>query len=121
MKKLITTIILCSVTLVINAQKVTSPNGNLSAKTIDQKLVINYKNQQVLELADISFSKLNFVKKVKADYQMLEGKRLHCTNNANEYQAAIGPNAKIVMRLYNNGIAFRYEYTNLRNSKVPTE
>ena len=121
MKKLISTIILCSVALVINAQKVTSPNGNLSAKTIENNLVINYKNQQVLELADIPFSKLDFVRKVKDDYQMLEGKRLHCTNEAHEYQASIGPDAKIVMRLYNDGIAFRYEYTNLQDSQAPAE
>ncbi len=121
MKKLIATIFLCGVTLVMNAQKVSSPNGNLSAKIIDKKLVINYKKQQVLELANIEYANLKFAKNVKDDYLMLEGKRLHCTNKANEYQASIGPNAKIVMRFYNDGIAFRYEYTNLQNSKIPEE
>ena len=121
MKKLIATIFLCGVTLVMNAQKVSSPNGSLSAKIIDKKLVINYKKQQVLELANIEYANLKFAKKVKDDYLMLEGKRLHCINKANEYQASIGPNAKIVMRFYNDGIAFRYEYTNLQNSKVPAE
>ena len=121
MKRLLSTIFLCGVALVINAQKVTSPNGKLSAKNIDKKLVINYKKLQVLELADIPFGQLDFVRKVKADYQMLEGKRLHCVNVANEYQAAIGPNAKVVMRLYNDGIAFRYEYTGLQNQKHPEE
>jgi hypothetical protein len=121
MKRLLSTIFLCGVALVINAQKVASPNGKLMAKTIDNKLVVNYKKQQVLELADIPFGKLDFVKKVKDDYQMLEGKRLHCINEANEYQASIGPNAKVVMRLYNDGIAFRYEYTNLQKVKVPAE
>ena len=121
MKRLLSAIFLCGVALVIYAQKVTSPNGKLMAQTIDKKLVINYKKQQVLELADIPFTKLDFVKKVKDDYQMLEGKRLHCTNQANEYQASIGPNAKMVMRLYNDGIAFRYEYTNLQNTQAPAE
>ena len=121
MKKLISTICFCGAALAINAQTVTSPNGRLSAETIDQKLVINYKQQQVLELTDIAFSQLQFVRNVKDDYQMLEGKRLHCTNEANEYQAPIGNDAKIVMRLYNDGIAFRYEYTNLQDSKVPAE
>ena len=72
MKKLISTIILCSVAFVVNAQKVTSPNGNLSANTNGKNLVINYKKQQVLELTDIEFTKLDFVRKVKDDYQMLE-------------------------------------------------
>ena len=121
MNRLISTIALCAVSLVVSAQKVASPNGNLKAATTDQKLVISYKNQKALEMADIAFSKLSFVRKVKNDYQMLEGKRLHCTNEANEYQAPIGSNAKIVMRLYNDGIAFRYEYTGLQNSKVPEE
>ena len=121
MNRLISTIALCAVSLVVSAQKVASPNGNLKAATTDQKLVISYKNQKALEMADIAFSKLTFVRKVKNDYQMLEGKRLHCTNEANEYQASIGGNAKIVMRLYNDGIAFRYEYTGLQNSKVPEE
>ena len=113
-----------AMTVGVSAQQKTeqsSPNGSLSTKIIEKKLVINYKKQPVLELADIQFSKLQYVRKVKDDYQMLEGKRLHCTNEANEYQAPIGKNAKIVMRLYNDGIAFRYEYTDLQNSKVPEE
>ena len=117
MKQLILTIILFSVALAINAQKVASPNGKLSAKLNGKSLIINYDKQKVIELADISFDKLRFTRQVKDDYQMLEGKRLHCTNEANEYQAPIGSNAKIVMKLYNDGIAFRYEYIKLENQK----
>ena len=121
MKQLILTIILFSVALAINAQKVASPNGKLSAKLNGKSLVINYDKQKVIELADISFDKLRFTRQVKDDYQMLEGKRLHCTNEANEYQAPIGSNAKIVIRLYNDGVAFRYEYIKLENQKQPEE
>ena len=121
MKQLILTIVLFSVALAINAQKVASPNGKLSAKINGKSLVINYDKQKVIELADISFDKLRFTRQVKDDYQMLEGKRLHCTNEANEYQAPIGSNAKIVMRLYNDGVAFRYEYIKLENQKQPEE
>ena len=121
MKKKISTIILCGVVLAMNAQDVTSPNGKLSVTTADNKLVISYDKQKALELADIPFSKLELANKVKTDYKMLEGKRLHCTNEANEYQASIGKDAKIVMRLYNDGIAFRYEYSNLQNQKHPEE
>ena len=121
MKQLILTIILFSVALAINAQKVASPNGKLSAKLNGKSLIINYDKQKVIELADISFDKLRFTRQVKDDYQMLEGKRLHCTNEANEYQAPIGSNAKIVIRLYNDGIAFRYEYIKLENQKQPEE
>ena len=121
MKQLILTIVLFSVALAINAQKVASPNGKLSAKLNGKSLIINYDKQKVIELADISFDKLRFTRQVKDDYQMLEGKRLHCTNEANEYQAPIGSNAKIVIRLYNDGIAFRYEYIKLENQKQPEE
>ena len=117
------TVVLCGVALVVNAQEVTSPNGKLSAKNVGNKFVICYEKQKVLELADVPFGKLKFVRKVKADYQMLEGKRLHCTNRANEYSAPLNGNAaaKVVMRLYNDGVAFRYEYSNLQNSKAPAE
>ena len=121
MKKLISTVILCGAALTVNAQQITSPNGLLSAKIIDQELVINYDQQKVFELADIAFDNLEFVRQVNDDYQMLEGKRLHCTNEVNEYQAPIGPNAQMVMRLYNDGIAFRYEYTGLQQQKQPEE
>ena len=121
MKKLISTMILCGLALVANAQKVASPNGKLSASTDNRQIVVSYGKQQVLKLADTPFDKLTFVRKIKDDYQMLEGKRLHCINEANEYEAPIGSNARVVMRLYNDGIAFRYEYTGLQDSKVPEE
>lgn len=122
MKSLLFTTIFCCVTLAVNAQKMTSPNGKLSAKTINQKLVVNYGKQKALELVlDQNAGEWQFVRKVNDDYQMLEGKRLHCINNANEYQTAVGKESRIVMRLYNDGIAFRYEYSNLKNQKHPDE
>ena len=116
-------------TLVMHAYAYTSPNKKIVAQTMpkDKKLVVSYtaeknaKQQKVLELADIQFEELTFVRKVYDDYQMLEGKRLHCINEANEYEASIGNNAKIVVRLYNDGMAFRYEYSNLQNEKHPEE
>ena len=122
MKSLLFTTFFCCVTLAVNAQKMTSPNGKLSAKTINQKLVVNYGKQKALELVlDQNAGGWQFVRKVNDDYQMLEGKRLHCINNANEYQTAVGKESRIVMRLYNDGIAFRYEYSNLKNQKHPDE
>ena len=124
MKSLYLSIVfLCSVSLSVNAQEAKSPNGKLTAKTIGNKLIISYEKMQVLELADIPFEKLDFVRKVEDDYRMLEGKRLHCTNKANEYSSPLRNFAvsKIVMRLYNDGIAFRYEYSHLRDNKVPSE
>ena len=112
---------MCGVVMGLYAQKIVSPNGKLSVKISDNKLLVNYKKDKVLELADIQFENLSFTRKLKENYEMVSGKRLHCTNEANEYEGAIGQDAKIVMRLYNDGIAFRYEYTNLRNQKHPEE
>ena len=40
---------------------------------------------------------------------MLTGKRLACTNEANEYVAMLAQDGRMVLRVYNDGIAFRYE------------
>ena len=56
MNRLFSTIALCAVSLVVSAQKVASPNGNLKAATTDQKLVISYKNQKALDPQDLSVS-----------------------------------------------------------------
>ncbi len=121
MKRLFSTLLLLGAALQLIAAPATSPNGKLTATAENDKLVLRFEEQPVLELADIPFDELTFVRTVAADYRMLEGKRLHCTNEANEYQAPVGKYARIVMRLYNDGVAFRYEYTNLHNSKVPAE
>ena len=121
MKKLFFSILLSCLTLAANAQDAVSPNGKLSAGIDGGKLVISYIGSKALEMDSIAFSRLDFVRKVKDDYRMLEGKRLHCTNEANEYAAPIGRNARIVLRIYDDGIAFRYEYTGLKDSKVPAE
>ena len=121
MKTLISTMMLCGIALITNAQSVTSPNGKLSVRKADKGLVVNYKKQKVLELTDMTVGQLEFKRQLKDDYQMLSGKRRHCTNEAREYEAAIGPNGKMVVRLYNDGMAFRYEYENLNNQKHPDE
>lgn len=121
MKRILSFIFMLCAVLTMNAQSVVSPDGRLSATVSDHQLVVSYENQKALELADVPFSELTFVRKVKEDYRMLEGKRLHCTNEANEYQAPVGKDAKMVLRLYNDGVAFRYEYTGLQGQKQPQE
>ena len=72
------------------AQKVASPNGKLSLETVGEGLRLSYQNQLVLDIPEVGYEgqtakpALRFVQKVKADYQMLAGKRLHATNEANE-------------------------------------
>ena len=109
------------------AQKVTSPNGKLSIETKGQQLFIDYGQQKVLELTDFPFGDASasfhwsYVRNIKEDYQMLTGKRLHCTNEANEYQTALSKHVRLVLRLYNDGVAFRYEYTDIPDGNLPPE
>jgi len=88
------------------AGKVASPNGKLMAVTNGKTLTINYNNKQVLDVVDAvaDGQSLVFVRKVKDDYQMVAGKCSHCVNQANEYRCG-----NMVLRMYNDGIAFRYE------------
>ena len=97
----------------------TSPDGHLAVRGIDNRLTISYKGRQILEMntsgeADKIGSQLP--KAITADYTMLTGKRHHCTNEANEYRSG-----HLVLRVYNNGIALRYEYTGLNDAQQPEE
>ena len=103
------------------AQKVQSPNGKLSLTVAGSEMTVHYEKQQVLtfqvgmETAALD-TKMQFVRKIKEDYTMLSGKRQHCTNTANEYRMGA-----LVVRLYNDGIAFRYELKGLQDTALPKE
>ena len=93
-----------------------SPNGRLTVTASGRQLTVCYQQQPVLEIeTPVRLSQLKKSKPVaiEADYQMVAGKRLHCTNQANEYRIpAKSPNARnacLVMRLYNDGVALRFE------------
>ena len=105
------------------AGQVKSPNGKLTAEANGQKLELSFDKRHVMEIDKIlaEGASLKFLRPVKANYRMLAGKRLHCTNEANEYEALAGEGARLVLRLYNNGIAFRYEYDGLQAGQVPKE
>ena len=121
MKRLLFSVILCCAALAAGARKAASPNGKLTVRACGGQLVVCHEKKQVLALAEAPGGELRFVGKVKDDYRMLTGKRLHCMNEANEYEASIGPDARMTVRLYNDGIAFRYEYLNLHGQKHPEE
>lgn len=91
-------------TTVVAAPKVSSPNGKLTADVQDNQLVISYNGQQALAMTvqGIAGQTMIGTGAVKADYQMLAGKKRHCTNEANEYQCG-----DVTLRMYNDGIAVR--------------
>ena len=103
-------------TLSAGAWRAVSPNGKISLELKEGKYAVSYGKQQVLLIDAPNADTPIGPSRIKADYQMLIGKRLHCTNEANEYRMG-----NLVMRLYNDGLAFRYEYKGLQNVKAPTE
>ena len=101
-----------------------SPNGVLSLEQKGNGYVLNYKGQQVLNVSQVgittstvgeglTFQRMVKRGKVKADYLMKEGKRLHPRNVANEYVCEYadqnGKPVHLVFRLYNDGVAFSPE------------
>ena len=87
------------------AAPMTSPNGKITVTVDGHALKVCYEKQQVLDIAEAGVdatAAVMLTQRIKTDYQMLTGKRSHCTNEANEYQ--IG---STVLRVYNDGIALR--------------
>lgn len=96
-----------------------SPNGKLTVEPRQQTLVVRYQQQQVLEVetgVDVTRLGQSKAKHIAADYQMLAGKKSRCTNEANEYRCGA-----LALRLYNDGIALRYEYQGLKDTTIPEE
>ena len=127
MRNVIATLLLALSVTAVQAKALVSPNEKLSVQVKGKGLVVNYNRQSLLEIPSVGYQntgkkpKFSFVRTVSDDYQMLAGKRLHCTNEAKEYQAPLGKNLRMVLRIYNDGIAFRYEFDNLSNDTIPEE
>lgn len=60
---------------------------------------------------------------VKSDYVMLTGKRRHCSAQGMEYRLDCSGDGsrRLVMRVYDDGVAFRYEIDNLGGAAVDGE
>ena len=127
MKKNIISIILCLAAVSVSAQQPVSPNGKISVQNSAHGISVNYQQNQVLNIPVLGYErfktgrlKWKFAGMVNADYQMIAGKKSHCTNEANEYKTQLSGNLQMVLRLYNDGVAFRYELSGLRG-KLPKE
>ena len=116
--------------------KATSPDGRLVLELNNGQFRLSHSSQTVLEIPavgvtttnygnNLQFQKAKVNKAVKVDYQMLAGKRLHCQNSANEYtfiyKDAAGKPIHLVARLFNDGLAFRYELTDLHEEHLVAE
>ncbi|MBO4843480.1 MAG: glycoside hydrolase family 97 catalytic domain-containing protein [Bacteroidales bacterium] len=102
-----------------------SPDGSLSLNVDSQTLAVSYKGAEVFSeihlglIAEnanyddgLKLKSVSGAKKVSESYDMLTGKRSHCSNEANEvtlsYKTPKGDKFKVLVRLYNDGLAFRY-------------
>ena len=109
-------------------QVAVSPDGKITVYAEAGKYFVKYLDNDALTIAKIGYdslsakTELKFAQAVTADYTMLMGKRSHCTNQANEYTAALDKNTNLIFRVYNNGIAFRYHFHDVAEPKtIPTE
>ena len=106
-----------------------SPNGKISMETDGINACIMYEGTKVLDISDLGmtttstgkglvFQGINKNGKIVEEYGMTGGKELLCGNEANEYvlsyKDAEGKPFKAVFRLYNDGVAFRYELSGLQ-------
>ena len=119
----------------------TSPNGLLTLETTNEGsgMTLCYQQKPLLCIPQVGIERgeereesgarrvergerqLKFVRTLQTDYQMLAGKRLRCTNKANEYVMELSEHVKMVVRLYNDGLAFRYELSGLAGERAPRE
>lgn len=130
----------------ITAAQVSSPNGKVVWDELSNEgrisgFAVKYNNgTNATELMRIpSFGlltkdgggkELHLVSKTEPshitdDYTMIGGKRLHCSNEANEvtylFTDNIGRSQKLVVRAYNDGIAFRYVIDSLMHTRITEE
>ena len=122
MRSVVATLLCLLSPLFATAQQIASPNGRISAQTEGGRLVVTCEGKQALLLEDLPFTNqaFTFVRDVRDDYQMLTGKRLVCSNEAKEYTAPLEGGTTMVLRLYNDGIAFRYDHTGMWKGDDPT-
>ena len=127
MRRMFVVIALACLTLQASAQQMASPNGRITANLNNGGLTVSFNQKQVLDIPVVGFEGMTtpqpfcFRRHFKEEYTMLGGKRLQCGNEANEYVSALGQDVRMIVRFYNDGIAFRYEFANLKDAILPKE
>jgi hypothetical protein len=128
---------------VVSAATVYSPNGHLGLNygQNDGELQLVYRDNNtttdILKIINIGIvtdsgtfkfaedAKLAIGEPVKVDYDMIAGKRSHCSNEYIEYtftnSTSINSDLRLVCRLYDDGLTFRYEMDNLPGISITDE
>jgi hypothetical protein len=114
-----------------------SPNKRLTISMIHEGFSINYMdkpvtvckvlgvitqhNQQPNKGGDNQIPVLKERKDIHVHYQMLTGKKQMCDNEAHEAVYAISSQIRLRLRAYNDGVAFRYELSGLKDDQMKDE
>ena len=126
MRITLTALLLAIAMQMVQGQSI-SPNGQMAVEPDGMGMRLTYRQNMVLQITNVGYSGnntapvLKYVADVEDDYRMVAGKRLHCTNHAKEYHASLDDSVKLVLRVYNDGIAFRYERQCDEGAQVPEE
>lgn len=106
-------------------KSVTSPDGSLVVGIDNQTLTVTYNGVSAFDQirlglitqnsdldSGLKIRKVSRKTRISDSYDMLAGKRLHCSNQAYEktitFQNPQGEDLKVIVRAYDDGVAFRY-------------
>ena len=100
----------------------TSPDKRIEVKRVDTGFEVFHEGKQVLSMKGkptpappegrgsmLRLGEGSGPRHLHVSYDMVSGKRSHCENEANEYRYRIGGGKELVFRVFNDGVAFRYE------------
>ena len=129
MRQFFTSLFILVAATLMAAPKLQSPNGRLTLQPVAQGFTLYYQGTSVLEIPTLGYVgatasndlQLCRSRKIRDSYQMLAGKRRQCSNRANEYVAALTPTLTLRLRLYDDGLAYRYELSDLQARSIPEE
>lgn len=122
--------------LSVNSKPMLSPNKKIGVEVRGDGLMVQYNGSDLYSMPALGISTTNhqgavtFVSakktgKINSQYTMLSGKRRECSNSGNEYLLTYrygdGNELALRLRVYNDGIAIRYEIENLKREKIVLE
>ena len=111
----------------VSAEEMSSPNGKITLRLSKYGMTLLYQNQKVIEIPSFGLGNraelpvFHRVRTIEDSYEMIAGKQLKCQNKANEYAGTLDGMTTLVIRLYDDGLAFRYEYINTKHGPLPQE
>jgi hypothetical protein len=110
MKKIFILLAFVGTAITVTAQSTISPNGRIKAEKHDKHFTVSYKqNGKWMEIYTAKMEGINggSTRNIKEDYQMLSGKKLHCTNKGKETVYSLQSGGVLRIRVYNDGVAFQ--------------